>query len=167
MLSKQNQPNRLASFQLTQPCFNKMRVSTKSLVYGTGGCFLGLLIGSYGLATPVSNVNNNVGNKLPISALNFSADKAGIMEGEAGIEKEGQTSTDTVICGGGPAGLLSAIMLAQKFPNVRHNIWNSKFELFVADAVLDFLFCFPFAAKDQHLRQATTTTISNGRRSLA
>jgi hypothetical protein len=26
---------------------------------------------------------------------------------------------ETIICGGGPAGLLSAIMLAQKFPNVR------------------------------------------------
>jgi hypothetical protein len=27
-------------------------------------------------------------------------------------------STDALICGGGPAGLLSAIMLAQKFPDV-------------------------------------------------
>lgn len=27
--------------------------------------------------------------------------------------------TNYIICGGGPAGLLSAIMLAQKFPNVR------------------------------------------------
>ena len=32
---------------------------------------------------------------------------------------ETSEETDYVICGGGPAGLLSAIMLAQKFPNVR------------------------------------------------
>jgi hypothetical protein len=28
-----------------------------------------------------------------------------------------QSSANTVICGGGPAGLLTSIMLAQKFPN--------------------------------------------------
>jgi hypothetical protein len=34
-------------------------------------------------------------------------------------EQPKEVSTDVVICGGGPAGLLSAIMLAQKFPQVR------------------------------------------------
>ena len=32
--------------------------------------------------------------------------------------------TDAIICGGGPAGLLSAIMLAQKFPDVSYGLKN-------------------------------------------
>ena len=49
---------------------------------------------------------------------------ADISEAETWRQEE-VTDTDFVICGGGPAGLLSAIMLAQKFPKVRCVITDS------------------------------------------
>ena len=39
-----------------------------------------------------------------------------------------KTSADAIICGGGPAGLLSAIMLAQKFPDVSFARTKQTFE---------------------------------------
>lgn len=49
-------------------------------------------------------------------------------------------TTDAIICGGGPAGLLSAIMLAQKFPEVRVNDVSQ--EVIGAVLILTLSSCF-------------------------
>lgn len=52
--------------------------------------------------------------------LSLEASATPIISTEA--NKNDVESTDIVICGGGPTGLLSAIMLSQKFPNVSSNL---------------------------------------------
>lgn len=56
-------------------------------------------------------------SSLPVCA-NDAPESTDYSLSDATPARTGGVSTDFVICGGGPAGLLSAIMLAQKFPKV-------------------------------------------------
>jgi hypothetical protein len=51
----------------------------------------------------------------------FRLNNAATLEQPTVEVPESMETTDTIICGAGPAGLLSAIMLAQKFPGVSCN----------------------------------------------
>jgi hypothetical protein len=76
-------------------------VPTKSKLYSTVRCTTSTTRKSWHLGSAAGSVSVPSGE-----TLNNSNDE------------ETAEETDYLVCGGGPAGLLSAIMLAQKFPNV-------------------------------------------------
>lgn len=73
-------------------------------------------------------------------------------------------STDYLICGGGPAGLLSAIMLAQTFPEVN----SRELHRVLSDKVLTTdlshnLTLLSFAGKNPSIRSAFQASVSDRR----
>jgi hypothetical protein len=57
----------------------------------------------------------------PLLATSVSSPPEDLMK----MDKVVDENLDAVVCGGGPAGLLSAIMLAQKFPEQETHLYDS------------------------------------------
>lgn len=81
-----------------------------------------------------TNTNRNSRNPLVVSLLSeytggilptalFSTTATPTSDAKAQVPQQ-ESKVDAVICGGGPAGLLTAIMLIQKFPNQKVKLYD-------------------------------------------
>ena len=79
-----------------------------------------LVLATNGLLVPksLSPVRSNlIGSSTHLLAASSAVTKEVTVDAA-----DGKVQKDAIVCGAGPAGLLSAIMLAQKFPEVRNVI---------------------------------------------
>ena len=72
------------------------------------------------LVPQASKVMSSIRVRSSISRFTASS----VVEQETVQMPETKQMTDTIVCGAGPAGLLTAIMLAQKFPNKKVSVFD-------------------------------------------
>jgi hypothetical protein len=92
---------------------------------------------------------SNVVGRISTGRPHFRSAPTDVIELTKEIIPRDSVATDAIICGGGPAGLLTAIMLAQKFPEVRGaNGTSGSFDK-MSTEIADLLLCVLCTEKSQ------------------